>query len=95
MGLGGSSMVQGSTYNPVLSGRSRRRDAPTRAATLRSDNLPGVRNTDSAVPLHRKAPVIHDCASEGPAFTSNDVWGAVAAAVIVWLSEAVGPARGA
>ena len=30
-------------------------------------NPPGVRNTDSAVPLHRAAPVVHDYSSEGPA----------------------------
>lgn len=30
-------------------------------------NPPGVRNTDSAVPLHRSAPVVHDYNSEGPA----------------------------
>jgi len=30
-------------------------------------NLPGVRNTDSAVPLHRGQPVVHDYACDGPA----------------------------
>ncbi|MFC0203950.1 MBL fold metallo-hydrolase [Novosphingobium soli] len=30
-------------------------------------NPPGVRNTDSAVPLHPRAPVVHDYACEGPA----------------------------
>lgn len=30
-------------------------------------NPPGVKNTDSAVPLHREAPVVHDYSSEGAA----------------------------
>lgn len=57
------------TYNPALSGNPQ-------SATSRSYpngnpdldyNRAGVRHTDSAVPLHRSGPVIHDYACDGPA----------------------------
>jgi len=61
-------MEQKPTYNPALSGNPQSAsgaypngnpDAPF--------NLPGARNTDSAVPLHRNKPVQHVYASDGPA----------------------------
>ncbi|MEN7538433.1 MBL fold metallo-hydrolase [Aurantiacibacter flavus] len=57
------------TYNPALSGNPQ-------SATLRSYpngnpdasyNPPGVRNTDSALPLHPAEPVMHNYDAEGPA----------------------------
>lgn len=57
------------TYNPALSGNPQ--SATGRAYPNGNPDLgynrPGVRNTDSAVPLHRKGPVVHDYSSEGPA----------------------------
>lgn len=62
-------MAQGSVYNPALSGNSQ--SATGRAYPNGNPELgynpPGVRNTDSAVPLHRKEPVVHDYACDGPA----------------------------
>lgn len=62
-------MAQNSTYNPVLSGNPQ--SATSRAYPNGNPalgyNPPGVRNTDSAVPLHRKSPVIHDYVCDGPA----------------------------
>ncbi|BBC73943.1 hydrolase glyoxylase [Altererythrobacter sp. B11] len=62
-------MHQASTYNPALSGNPQSatgRSYPNGNPDL-GYNPPGVRNTDSAVPLHRKGPVVHDYACEGPA----------------------------
>lgn len=62
-------MPQTPTYNPSLSGNPQ--SATARAYPNGNPDLgynrPGARNTDSAVPLHRKGPVVHDYASEGPA----------------------------
>ena len=57
------------TYNPVLSGNTM---SVTGSAYPNGNpdlpyNLPGVRNTDSAVPLHRSTPVVHDYRCDGPA----------------------------
>ncbi|WP_417620594.1 MBL fold metallo-hydrolase [Parasphingorhabdus sp.] len=51
-------MPQAQTINPTFSGNGN----PDLGY-----NPPGVRNTDSAVPLHRKEPVTHDYNCEGPA----------------------------
>ncbi|HMI20115.1 MAG TPA: MBL fold metallo-hydrolase, partial [Sphingomonas sp.] len=56
------------TYSPVLSGNSM---SVTGNAYPNGNpdipyNLPGVRNTDSAVPLHRTTPVTHVYSCEGP-----------------------------
>jgi glyoxylase-like metal-dependent hydrolase (beta-lactamase superfamily II) len=62
-------MAQNSTYNPVLSGNPQSatgRGYPNGNPTL-GYNPVGVRNTDSAVPLHPKTKVVHNYASEGPA----------------------------
>ena len=62
-------MPQNQTYRPELSGNpqsSTSRSYPNGNPELQY-NRPGVRNTDSAVPLHPAAPVIHDYASDGPA----------------------------
>ncbi|WEK46563.1 MAG: MBL fold metallo-hydrolase [Candidatus Andeanibacterium colombiense] len=56
-------------YNPVLSGNPQ--SATGRAYPNGNPeagyNPVGVRNTDSAVPLHPKGPVVHNYASDGPA----------------------------
>ena len=55
-------MPQNQTYRPELSGNpqsSTSRSYPNGNPELQY-NRPGVRNTDSAVPLHPAAPVIHD-----------------------------------
>lgn len=62
-------MQQKTTYNPALSGNGQSatgRAYPNGNPDL-GYNLPGARNTDSTVPLHRQKPVVHDYASEGPA----------------------------
>lgn len=62
-------MAQASTYNPALSGNSQSatgRAYPNGNPAL-GYNPPGVRNTDSALPLHRDKPVEHNYASDGPA----------------------------
>lgn len=62
-------MAQSSTYNPALSGNSQ--SATGRAYPNGNPDLgynpPGIHNTDSAVPLHRNAPVIHNYSCDGPA----------------------------
>jgi len=62
-------MAQSSTYDRTLSGNPQ--SATGRAYPNGNPDLgynpPGVRNTDSAVPLHRNKPVIHDYACDGPA----------------------------
>lgn len=62
-------MPQRPDYNPALSGNPQ--SATARAypnGNLQLDyNRPGVRHTDSAVPLHRSMPLVHDYAAEGPA----------------------------
>jgi glyoxylase-like metal-dependent hydrolase (beta-lactamase superfamily II) len=62
-------MVKKSTYDPALAGNPA--SATGRAYPNGNPDLPynppGVRNTDSVVPLHRKGPVIHDYACDGPA----------------------------
>jgi glyoxylase-like metal-dependent hydrolase (beta-lactamase superfamily II) len=57
------------SYNAALSGNTQ---SATGAAYPNGNpdllyNRPGVRNTDSAVPLHRKDAVVHNYACEGPA----------------------------
>lgn len=62
-------MQQRTTYNPALSGNPASvtgRAYPNGNPDV-SYNPPEVRNTDSAVPLHPKAPVDHIYACEGPA----------------------------
>lgn len=62
-------MAQNSTYNPALSGNpqsSTARAYPNGNPDL-GYNPVGVRNTDSAVALHRDKPVLHDYTSDGPA----------------------------
>jgi glyoxylase-like metal-dependent hydrolase (beta-lactamase superfamily II) len=66
---GGNSMVQSSTATPASPG-----NPPSIAARTYPNgnpdlnyNPPGARNTDSALPLHPKAAVVHDYAPEGPA----------------------------
>lgn len=62
-------MAQSSTYNPALSGNAQSATArvyPNGNPAL-GYNPPGVRNTDSAVPLRRGKPVTHDYVCEGPA----------------------------
>jgi len=57
------------TYNPALSGNPQSATArayPNGNPDLRY-NPAGARNTDSAVPLHRKGAVVHDYACDGPA----------------------------
>ena len=57
------------TYNPALSGNpqsSTSRSYPNGNPDF-GYNPPGVRNTDSALPLKPTAPVVHDYASDGPA----------------------------
>lgn len=62
-------MPQRSTYNPALSGNPQ--SATGRAYPNGNPDLgynpAGVRNTDSALPLHRNAAVVHNYACEGPA----------------------------
>lgn len=62
-------MTQSATYNPALSGNPQ--SATARAYPNGNPDLgynpPGARNTDSAVPLRRTAPVRHEYASDGPA----------------------------
>lgn len=62
-------MPQTPTYNPALSGNPQ--SATGRAYPNGNPDLGynpvGARNTDSAVPLHRKEAVVHNYASEGPA----------------------------
>lgn len=64
-----NAMPQNPAYNPALSGNPQ--SATARAYPNGNPGLgynpPGVRNTDSAVPLHRTRPVVHDYACEGPA----------------------------
>lgn len=62
-------MAQPSTYNAARSGNV---GSVTGGAYPNGNpdlpfNPAGARNTDSAVPLHRSAPVMHDYRSEGPA----------------------------
>ena len=62
-------MGQAPGYNAALSGNNQ---SATGAAYPNGNpnlpyNLPGALNTDSAVPLHRNAPVVHDYKSDGPA----------------------------
>ena len=62
-------MPEKATYSPVLSGNSM---SVTGSAYPNGNpdvpyNLPGARNTDSAVPLHRNMPVVHDYKCDGPA----------------------------
>jgi glyoxylase-like metal-dependent hydrolase (beta-lactamase superfamily II) len=62
-------VAQTQTYNPTLSGNPQSatgRAYPNGNPAL-GYNPPGVRNTDSAVPLHPKQRVIHDYACDGPA----------------------------
>ena len=62
-------MARSSTYNAAASGNSQ--SATARAYPngnpTRGYNPAGARNTDSAVPLHRDGPVMHDYACDGPA----------------------------
>lgn len=62
-------MPQTPTSNPASSGNPQ--SATARAYPNGNPDLgynpAGARNTDSAVPLHRMGPVVHDYASEGPA----------------------------
>lgn len=62
-------MAQVSTYNPARSGNpaSATGSAYPNGNPDLSFNPPAVRNTDSAVPLHRSAPVEHDYRCDGPA----------------------------
>lgn len=62
-------MPQSSTAKPVMTGNqpSATGSAYPNGNPALGYNPPGVRNTDSAVPLHRDAPVDHDYASVGPA----------------------------
>ncbi len=61
-------MPQTPTYNPALSGNPQ--SATARAYPNGNPELgynpAGARNTDSAVPLHRKGPVVHDYSCDGP-----------------------------
>jgi len=62
-------MPKSATYSPVLSGNSM---SVTGNAYPNGNpdipyNRPGVRNTDSAIPLHRSAPVTHNYSCDGPA----------------------------
>lgn len=62
-------MAQGSTSSPTVSGNQpsvNGRAYPNGNPEL-GYNPPGVRNTDSAIPLHRDRPVTHDYACDGPA----------------------------
>ena len=62
-------MTQSATYNPSLSGNPQSatsRTYPNGNPDL-GYNPPGVRNTDSAIPLRRTEPVTHIYACEGPA----------------------------
>jgi len=62
-------MAQASTYSPALSGNPQSatgRAYPNGNPAL-GYNPPGIRNTDSALPLHRRTPVVHDYAGDGPA----------------------------
>jgi glyoxylase-like metal-dependent hydrolase (beta-lactamase superfamily II) len=64
-----NSMAQSSTYNPATSGNSqlaKARAYPNGNPDL-GYNPVGVRNTDSALPLHPKGPVVHDYDCVGPA----------------------------
>ena len=56
-------------YNPNLNGNpaSATGSAYPNGNPALGYNRPGVRNTDSAVPLHASGPVVHDYASDGPA----------------------------
>jgi glyoxylase-like metal-dependent hydrolase (beta-lactamase superfamily II) len=56
-------------YNPGLNGNpaSATGSAYPNGNPALGYNPPGVRNTDSAVPLHGRGPVVHDYASDGPA----------------------------
>lgn len=62
-------MPQQTPYNPARSGNGQ--SATASSYPNGNPELPfnpvGVRNTDSAVPLHRSEPVNHDYRSEGPA----------------------------
>jgi len=62
-------MPQTPTYNPALSGNPQ--SATARAYPNGNPGLDynpvGTRNTDSALPRHRVAPVIHNYVSDGPA----------------------------
>lgn len=62
-------MTQSSAYNPALSGnpQSATARAYPNGNPAAGYNPPGVRNTDSAVPLRRAQPITHDYACEGPA----------------------------
>ena len=62
-------MPEKAIYSPVLSGNSM---SVTGSAYPNGNpdvpyNLPGARNTDSAVPLHRNTPVTHNYKCDGPA----------------------------
>jgi glyoxylase-like metal-dependent hydrolase (beta-lactamase superfamily II) len=60
---------QNQAYNPTLSGNPQSatgRSYPNGNPAL-GYNPPGVRNTDSALPLHPKQAVVHDYACDGPA----------------------------
>ena len=62
-------MPQTPTYNRAASGNPQpatARSYPNGNRDL-GYNPAGARNTDSAVPLHRRRPVVHDYASDGPA----------------------------
>ena len=56
-------------YNPSLNGNpaSATGSAYPNGNPALGYNPPGVRNTDSAIPLHGRDPVVHDYASDGPA----------------------------
>ncbi len=56
-------------YNPNLNGNpaSATGSAYPNGNPALGYNPPGVRNTDTAVPLHEREPVVHDYESEGPA----------------------------
>ncbi len=58
-----------STYNAALSGNSQSATSSSypNGNPTRGYNPVGARNTDSAVPLHRPEPVVHNYACEGPA----------------------------
>lgn len=65
----GASMAQSSSSRPVSSASPQSvtgRAYPNGNPDL-GYNPPGVRNTDSAVPLRRDRPVVHDYACDGPA----------------------------
>ncbi|WP_174275270.1 MBL fold metallo-hydrolase [Sphingomonas bacterium] len=60
-------MAQNSTVSAGSPGSPQPAPAYPNGNPAAGFNPPGVRNTDSAIPLRRKKPVIHDYACDGPA----------------------------